>query len=173
VIRAVTRPSNAYPRGAYLVALDPANRQQVLYAAEAGTWPFAGSANANLVPIAANGRVFVASYGNLPIFGLASPKAHKIAFRAALAPVPARYPGVSHELNGTVTAITETSITLRTRTGSLVQVDTAAAKAAGNLAPPKVGHAMLVRDNHDAHAPLVAKFVLHQKDSPALWITDR
>ena len=175
VIWAVTRPSygNADPQGVYLVALDPANRQQVLYSAEAGTWPFAGNANANLVPVAANGHVFVASYGNLSIFGLAGPKAHKVAFHAPPAPVPALYPGVSHELHGMVTAITATTMTLRTRTGSVVQVDVAAAKAAGNLAPPAVGHAALVRGNYDAHGTLVAKFVVHQKDNVGLWGSDR
>jgi len=64
-------------------------------------------------------------------------------------------------------------MTLRTRTGSVVQVDVAAAKAAGNLAPPAVGHAALVRGNYDAHGTLVAKFVVHQKDNVGLWGSDR
>jgi hypothetical protein len=175
VVWAVTRPSagNPDPLGVYLVAIDPANNSQLLYTAEAGTWPFAGNANANLVPVAANGHVFVASYGNLSIFGLTGTPARKIAFRAPPAPVPALYPGVSHELHGMVTAITATTMTLRTRTGSVVQVDVAAAKAAGNLAPPAVGHAALVRGNYDAHGTLVAKFVVHQKDNVGLWESDR
>jgi hypothetical protein len=123
--------------------------------------------------VAANGHVFVASYGNLSIFGLTGTPARKIAFRAPPSPKPARYPGVAHELHGTVTAITDTTITLRTRTAAAVQVDIAAAKADGNVAPPSIGHAALVRGDYDAHGTLVAKYVLHQKDSPALWSADR
>jgi hypothetical protein len=175
VIWAVTRPSggNADSLGVYLQAVDPANGSQLLFSGEAGTWPFAGSANANLVPVAANGHVFVASYGNLSIFGLPSPHQHKIAFHAPPAPAPLLYPGVSHELRGTVTAIDGTSLTLRLRTGSMLHVDIASAKAAGNMAPPSIGHASLIRGDYDAHGVLVAKYVLHQKDNQALWPADR
>jgi hypothetical protein len=45
----------------------------VLFQAPAGSWPNYGN-NANLVPVVANGEVFVASYQQLQIFGLLSPK---------------------------------------------------------------------------------------------------
>ena len=70
VIWAVTRPS-ASPFNVNLVAFDNlANR--IIYTSsgtEAGTWPN-GGANANIVPVVADGLVFVGSYKNLAIFGI-------------------------------------------------------------------------------------------------------
>ena len=70
VIWAVTRPT-ASPFAVNLVAFDnPDNK--IIYKSsgtEAGTWPNTNG-NANLVPVVADGRVFVGSYKNLAIFGL-------------------------------------------------------------------------------------------------------
>jgi hypothetical protein len=44
-----------------------------LFQAPAGSWPNYGN-NANLVPMVANGEVFLASDQQLQIFGLLSPK---------------------------------------------------------------------------------------------------
>jgi hypothetical protein len=70
VIWAVARP-RAAPFNVNLVAFDNlANK--IIYTssgAEAGTWPN-GSANANIVPVVADGLVFVGSYKNLAIFGI-------------------------------------------------------------------------------------------------------
>jgi hypothetical protein len=44
----------------------------MLFQGVAGSWPSGG--NANLVPVVANGEVFVASYQELQIFGLLTPK---------------------------------------------------------------------------------------------------
>jgi hypothetical protein len=68
VIWAVTRPTLV---NINLVAFDNANNR-IIYtssSSHAGTWPNSGG-NANLVPVVANGRVFVGSYKNLAIFGL-------------------------------------------------------------------------------------------------------
>jgi len=40
-----------------------------LFQGAAGTWPYTGG-NANIVPVVANGKVYVASYKELAIFGL-------------------------------------------------------------------------------------------------------
>jgi hypothetical protein len=45
----------------------------VLFQSPAGSWPNLVN-NANLVPVVANGKVFVASYQQLQIFGLLPPK---------------------------------------------------------------------------------------------------
>jgi len=45
-----------------------------LFGATAGNWPNLGG-NSNLVPVVANGRVFVASYRKLKIYGLKGTKA--------------------------------------------------------------------------------------------------
>jgi hypothetical protein len=65
-----TRP-RASPFNVNLVAFDNlANR--IVYTSsgtEAGAWPN-GGANANIVPVVADGLVFVGSYKNLAIFGI-------------------------------------------------------------------------------------------------------
>jgi hypothetical protein len=70
VIWAVTRPTSS-PYAVHLVAFDnPENA--IIYTSsgtEAGIWPNT-NANANLVPVVADGRVFVGSYKNLAIFGI-------------------------------------------------------------------------------------------------------
>ena len=76
VIWALSRPvSNSQP-AITLYAFNPdagGSTMPVLFQAPAGSWPNYGN-NANLVPVVANGEVFVASYQQLQIFGLLSPK---------------------------------------------------------------------------------------------------
>jgi hypothetical protein len=74
VIWALSRPSKQNPQAIELYAFDPstvsAGESKTLFSGTAGSWPN-GDGNANLVPLIANGRVFVASYKRLAIFGLA------------------------------------------------------------------------------------------------------
>ncbi|WP_347985874.1 hypothetical protein [Methylomonas sp. AM2-LC] len=68
IIWAVSRPlSSTSPIKLY--AFDPNNSLATIFTADAGTWPNIGG-NANLVPVVANGYVYVASYKQLAIFGL-------------------------------------------------------------------------------------------------------
>lgn len=71
VIWALSRPYVS-PWLVYLNAFDPerpgSNLAQI-FTAKAGAWPYTGG-NSNLVPVVANGRVFVTSYQRLVIFGL-------------------------------------------------------------------------------------------------------
>jgi hypothetical protein len=68
VIWAVGRPTNSNPANVLLYAFD-ASSAATLFTAKAGTWPYVGG-NANIMPVVANGKVYVASYQNLSIFGL-------------------------------------------------------------------------------------------------------
>lgn len=80
IIWAVSRPFSAQHFTLYLHAYDPDSRQhpmKQLFRARAGLWPNVGG-NSNLVPVVANGKVFVASYRELQIFGL-KPASGKIA----------------------------------------------------------------------------------------------
>ena len=65
--------SRASPQNIFLYAFDPDNLQNghlaQLFRGIAGFWPIV-TANANLVPVVANGKVYVASYQQLMIFGL-------------------------------------------------------------------------------------------------------
>ena len=80
IIWAVSRPPNTskkYP--IYLYAFDPESATKTMphiFYANAGNWPNTGG-NANLVPVVANGEVFVASYQQLQIFGLTAANAAK------------------------------------------------------------------------------------------------
>lgn len=68
IVWAVTKPRDANPAYVYLYAFD-ATTGKMLYGAVAGSWPNS-NANADLVPVVANGRVYVASNKRLTIFGL-------------------------------------------------------------------------------------------------------
>jgi outer membrane protein assembly factor BamB len=79
IIWALTRPATS--RGVIeLYALNPeaGSRMTVLFKSPAGSWPNLGG-NANLVPVVANGHVYVASNKVLQIFGLTATAASKAA----------------------------------------------------------------------------------------------
>ena len=73
VVWALSHPSSASNPSISLYAFDPQNGMAQVYKAVAGVWPnFYG--NSNLIPVVANGQVFVASYRQLQIFGMATSK---------------------------------------------------------------------------------------------------
>jgi hypothetical protein len=67
IIWAVSRPTS-YPGNMTLYAINPANGS-TLFSATAGSWADT-NANPNIVPVVANGLIFVASNKQLSIFGL-------------------------------------------------------------------------------------------------------
>jgi hypothetical protein len=74
IIWALGHPSSGGAAPIHLFALNPDGGKKLttlkhLYTAKAGNWPNLGG-NANLVPVVANGMVFVASNRQLQIFGL-------------------------------------------------------------------------------------------------------
>jgi hypothetical protein len=171
VIWAIGRPTDTDPADLTLYAFDPANHAAQLFSGTAGTWPFAGNANANLVPVVADGQVFVASYENLSIFGLTPPGRRQKTFVAPPAPSLPAYRGAPHQVTGVVTASYASTLALRTRTGAIVQVNVAVARDAGRYAASETGHAALVRGDY-ANGVLVAKSVMHAKSNPAMWGED-
>src|SRR5262249_25582735 len=74
IIWAVGHPTDSNPANVTLYAYGPQaaaqGKNSWLFSAVAGTWPNVNG-NANIVPVVANGRVYVASYKELRIFGLA------------------------------------------------------------------------------------------------------
>ena len=80
VMWALSRPVNSSAHPVYLYAFNPdsvtSGIMQQLYRAPAGTWPNTGG-NSNLVPVVANGEVFVGSNKQLQIFGMKSGAAKK------------------------------------------------------------------------------------------------
>ena len=72
IIWALARPPNSGKALIHLFAFDPESggtTMTQLFRATAGTWPNRGG-DANLVPVVADGLVFVASYQQLQVFGL-------------------------------------------------------------------------------------------------------
>ena len=74
IIWAVSRPTNNSPANVSLYAFDakPAGGSSTLtqlFSGVAGSWPNTGG-NSNIVPVVANGKVFVATNKQLAIFGL-------------------------------------------------------------------------------------------------------
>src|ERR1700685_149093 len=75
IIWAISRPlSKTEPKiSLYAFNPDAGTKMTQLFKAFAGAWPNYGG-NANLVPVVANGQVYVASYKQLQIFGLTAAK---------------------------------------------------------------------------------------------------
>jgi hypothetical protein len=151
-----------------LYAFNPTNAAQPIFHAQAGYWPYT-SGNANIVPVVANGQVFVASYRTLAIFGLGGKASFGSAPSVLLRPLVAG----GHEIFGTVESITGTELTVKTRTGSLVKVDTTAAANGHNLSIHGIGGAVDVRGTTGADGVLQAQSVARAKTSPEAWEPDR
>jgi hypothetical protein len=69
IIWAVTRPDPANNNAIYLDAFDANTGNPLVTNMIAGYWPTTTAA-ANVVPVVTNGKVYVASYKQLAIFGL-------------------------------------------------------------------------------------------------------
>ena len=69
IVWALSRPVSSRSSNVNLFAFDPEQGMKQLFTAAAGTWPNTGG-NSNLVPVVANGKVFVGSNKELRIFGL-------------------------------------------------------------------------------------------------------
>ncbi len=145
---------------------------ETLYQGTAGAWASYGG-NANLVPVVANGKVYVASYEQLDILGLlasnvkaATPEVPPVkAARVAI--------GAPHVITGTLVAIGGAQLTLRTRTGKLVRVDDSDAVRHERSAVLVAGKPFTAGGTYDAGGVLHATVILRAKPSPATWPTDR
>lgn len=170
VVWALGRPTDSNPAYVTLYAINPDNGQQ-LFSETAGQWPYTGG-NANIVPLEANGLVYVASYQMLTIFGLGGsrvahlPPIHVVDTRPKLAPG-------EHEIYGTVRSMKAGDITVTRRTGEEQRINATDAQKTFRYAPPAVGHALIARGTLDKSGVMQASVILHAKDSPALWPSDR
>jgi hypothetical protein len=189
IIWAVARPTGSTPLMLYAFAAAPSNGTlKQLYSAAAGQWPNL-SGNANIVPLVANGKVYVAAYETLMIFGpnapavvpaavaaAASASARKHPFSESDAAVPALPLGATQRVSGTLIAIDGTALTLSTRTGRIVSVDAARAIELERVATLQSGQAYtaLCAPAPDGSADgLQAVAVMRAKQSPATWPNDR
>jgi hypothetical protein len=169
VIWAVGHPTDNYPAKIELYAFD--RRAHLLFVGTAGSWPNTGG-NANIVPTVANGHVYVASYGLLAIFGLSSGPAAALPvntqkpYRPALA-------SNEHEVYGKIRSVNGADIVIARRNGRLLSIDASDAIRAGDYARPMVGRALIARGTYAPSGVMQARYVLHAKSDPALWLPDR
>jgi hypothetical protein len=146
-----------------------------LWKGEGGTWPNTGG-NANIVPTVANGRVYVGSYKQLRIFGLATPERMTV-----VAPHP--HPQTQFEMAqftpstgslywGTIRKVDGSSVTLELRTGRLLTVDVSKVLPRATSDFGAIGRALAVSGIVGPDGVLVASGIWRAK-GPSLWGPDR
>jgi PQQ enzyme repeat len=145
---------------------------QQLYEAPAGIWDSTGG-DANLVPVVANGKVYVASYEQLDIFGLLGSTAKAVTPAAPVIKAPRATVSAAHEFTGVLVAISGSELTLRTRTGNLTRVDDSDAVRRQRSVELIVGEALGATGSRDAAGILHAKVIVRAKRSPTTWPPDR
>jgi hypothetical protein len=170
VIWAAGKPVDFQPGVFKLYAFDAASGK-TLFEGDAGNWPFPEN-NATIMPMVANGRVFVASYKSLAIFGLGTGPA--AALPRMMAPnMPVKLGAGEHEIYGTVRAIDGAKLTVQKRDGTTLIVDASSAEAQHAKAQPDIGKALVARGAYSAAGVLEANAILHAKNNPAMWYPDR
>ncbi|HEX3496301.1 MAG TPA: hypothetical protein VHT02_03845, partial [Methylocella sp.] len=172
---ATGRPTNptTYAVTLYAYAAAPSSGTlTLLFSSRAGSWPNAGF-NANIVPVVANGRVFVASNQQLTIFGLGG---GPFVPSAAAAAKPAAFNALAypHQITGVLEHVDGPVLTLRTRDGKIARVDDSDAVRSGHIGVLVPGNAYGVQGtNYDSTGALQAQAVGRAKPSPAGWSPDR
>ena len=172
IVWAVGRPTDNNPAHISLYAFDP-DKGTALFSHIAGRWPNTGG-DSNIVPVVANGKVYVASDQALTIFGLKGKGAKEpplptpafVDMRVALA-------SGHHEVHGRIEAIDGERITIRKRDGQTLIVDASSAAASFDKAQPWIGHALVARGPMLPDGVLKADMVMHAKDHAAMWQPDR
>jgi hypothetical protein len=129
--------------------------------------------NANLVPVVANGHVYVASYKQLAIFGPRSAVA--VAAAAPAGSITATFDDLAHgnQVTGPIVKINGTDIVIRQHSGVHVTIDAKPAQDAYQAVPIVVGETITAEGELDAHGVLHAKTIVRAKPSPALWPPDQ
>ena len=168
IVWAVSRPVNNV---VYLYAFRGDGGLTQLFSASAGVWQSSG-ADANIFPVAAGGKVYVASYKALQVFGElngAAPIAEAtppLPVRAAAPKGGARVFGVA----ASVSPATQT-VTLTLRDGSSLTVNLAPAIAAHASVAPHSGEALEVEGSFAANGVLYAQSATRAKGATS-WGLD-
>jgi hypothetical protein len=171
VVWAVSRPVDQNPANVTLYAFNPTTGAQI-FSAAAGTWPAPG--NANIVPVVANGQVYVASTKQLAIFG---PKAAG-AIVASAAPASSssalsQAPVHGNQVTGRVFRISGSEVIVQQSSGAKVTIDAKPAEDAHQSVLILKGEIITAEGELDALGVLHAKTIVRAKASPALWPTDQ
>jgi hypothetical protein len=151
------------------VALSSGGTYKLLFSSPAGSWPHTGG-NANIVPVVANGKVYVAANKALTIFGVP----------IGLAPVPPPPPPAPvasldspHVISGTLLAVDGTTLTLQPRTGKSVKIDDSLAVKNQQVSALSVGVPLTAQGSLLIGGVLQATSIVRAKGSSgALWPPD-
>lgn len=189
IIWAVGRPGAdpGDPTAVHLHAFDPvANSDKSLnelFSTTAGHWPNTGG-NSNIVPVVANGRVYVASAflddqgttrGQLAIFGLGGASA-TVAQKALHPSAVASLEG-AHVVTGPIEEVSDSTLTLKTRAGKSVKVDISQAMKQRRVKGPlRVGQPFTVQASSlTAAGALLATSIAPAKGSfsEGVWPPDK
>ena len=186
IIWAVSRPqTDSQHPGIWLYAFKATpsgNTLPLLFQAAAGTWPYV-IGNANIVPVVSNGKVYVASYKQLDIFGLGLRGAHAQSTQKATARAKAlvQAQGLQfvkgpekNQVSGTVRKVDGDHLTIETRDHKTVEIDaTEAKKSYRYSAVSFVGNGVVAAGSYDANGVMHAVLVWRLKRSLATWPPDR
>jgi outer membrane protein assembly factor BamB len=175
IIWAVARPRSAFGLGFILAAFDPSqNSPRPLFIGSPGIWPN-NYANPNIVPMVANGQIYIASYRELSIYGIgAEGGGAQIAQEASLE-IPVASPPASltgSVVWGTIESIDRDRLVLQLRTGRMFRIDLADAVRAHLTVVPYVGEGVMVKGTLDERDTLHAQVMLRD-DHPATWGPDQ
>jgi hypothetical protein len=171
VVWAISRPTDQNPANILLYAFNPTNGS-LLFSANAGIWPSPG--NANIVPVVANGRVYVGSYKQLAIFGPKAAGAAVATAQPALsATAPSETPVRWNQITGRVLRVSGTEVIVQQRWGAHVKIDAKPAQDARQSVLILKGEIITAEGNYDALGVLHAKTIVRAKASPALWPRDQ
>lgn len=182
IIWAVTRPlHNSGNTNVWLHAFKgtaSGNTLQPLFTGIlAGSWPNQGG-NANIVPVVANGKVYVASYRELDIFGLKGHRGGKKAIDRKEAVVPKFPPQPpegpwEHRIYGTVRSVDGTRIALETREHKTVQINAAKAQESHRLQEIGKDDGVMAAGSYDGDGVLQAEALHRVKRQAATWPADK
>jgi hypothetical protein len=154
-----------------LYAFNAASGAQ-LYSDAAGTW-VKGGGDANLVPTVANGKVYVASYQNLSIFGVSDPDHPLIPSAKFVRPAPpADIIDSAHRVSGFVRSVSGAQVIIELRDGRRVTADISDARRHHTAVRPLLGEAVFVRGDY-RHGMLQAESVVRAKPDSDFWQPDR
>jgi hypothetical protein len=175
IIWATGRPTTVTPAtvNLYAFAATPSSgKLTLLFSSPAGAW-LNVTANADIVPVVANGQVYVASNKQLTIFGLGGGPFVGPAAAAAM-PAALNTHERPHEITGVLEHADGPVLTLRTRAGKIAQVNDSDALRANQIGVLVPGNAYTVEGTtYDTTGALRAQTVARAKASPAIWPPDR
>lgn len=172
ILWAVSRPSQTTGLTLYAFSGTPqGGTLPLLYSSPAGQWPNTGG-NANVTPLVANGKVYVASYQALMIFGA---NGTRVPAGRITVPEPAELPaGATRRISGRLIARAGERATLLTRSGHLQGVDLTQAQDTERVPPLVVGRPYTVLAiAGPGGTDLQAIAVTRAKPAEAAWPVDR